>query len=413
MPATLLLLATLAAPAATPPENWPAFRGPRGDGHADAADLPVHWGESDNVKWKTPVHGKAWSSPVVWGERVWLSTATEDGKELSALALDRRTGRVLLDVKVFDVAKPAFCIAYNSYASPTPCVEEGRVYVHYGSAGTACLDAATGKTLWSRRDLPCDHWRGPGSSPLLYRGLLFLTFDGYDHQYVVALDTRTGRTAWKKDRDTDYGTDNGDLKKAYATPAVVEVGGKPQLISPSAGAAIAYDPFTGAEIWRVRSGGMNVAAPPLAGPGRVFLCTGDGGWKLFAMRPDGHGDVSNSHVDWKFNKSVPSRTSPLLVGDLLYTVSEQGLVNCLEARSGTLLWQVRLKGKFCASPLYAGGRIYFFSEDGEGYVAEAGQHWKVLAANRLEEGCMASPAVAGRSLFVRTRHHLYCIEGKD
>jgi outer membrane protein assembly factor BamB len=243
---TLLLLTAL-LPAADRPltHTWPEYRGPHGDGHAVATRLPVRWSEKENIRWKTAIHGKGWSSPVVWGNQIWMTTAPEDGKERFAVCVDRRTGKMLHDIKVFDDPKPAFCIAFNSYASPTPAIEAGRVYVHFGSCGTACLDTATGKTLWSRRDLPCDHWRGPGSSPILYKGLLFILFDGYDRQYVVALDKRTGKTVWKRDRDIDYGTDNGDLKKAYGTPSVINVAGKPQLVSSAAAATLAYDPFTG------------------------------------------------------------------------------------------------------------------------------------------------------------------------
>jgi outer membrane protein assembly factor BamB len=394
-------------------DNWPQFRGPHGAGQSDATGLPIRWSETENIRWKTPIHGKAWSSPVVWGEQVWVTTAREDGKERYGVCVDRRSGKIVHDLLVFTDEKPAFCHAFNSYASPTPAIEEGRVYVHFGSAGTACVDTATGKTLWSRRDFPCDHWRGPGSSPVLFGDLLFLTFDGYDRQYVVALDKRTGSTVWKKDRSTDYGTSNGDWKKAYATPTVIEVAGKPQLVSPGAGGTIAYDPFTGEEIWNVKHGGMNVAQPPLFDGELLYLCTGDGGFRMFALRPDGHGNVTQSHVVWKHIKGVPSRCGPLLVGGLLFFNHEQGVVSCLDAKTGEEVWTDRLKGRFSSSPLYAEGRLYFFSEDGPAYVVEAARAWKLLATNTLVDGFMASPAVTGKSLILRTKTHLYCVEGKN
>jgi outer membrane protein assembly factor BamB len=409
---TLLLAAMLAAPAALAADNWPAFRGPRGDGVTDATGLPVTWSEKENVRWKTPIHGKAWSSPVVWGNQVWVTTATPDGKELSAVAVDRTSGQVLHDVKVFEIEKPAFCIATNSYASSTPCIEEGLVYVHYGSAGTVCLDTATGKTLWSRQDLPCNHWRGPASSPILYRDLLLVHFDGYDLQYVVALDKKTGKTVWKTARSFEYGKLDGDMKKAYGTPEVLDIGGKPVLVSPAAFGTIALDPMTGDEIWKVRHGGMNVASPPLYGNGLLYLCTGDAPTVLLAVRPGGKGDVTDTHIDWKTKRGVPSRSSPLLAGDRLYMVSNDGIVSCLSAKTGEEMWKERLGGKFWASPLYAGGRIYFFSEEGVTAVADVSQGWKLLATNRLDDGFMASPAVAGNSLILRTRSHLYCIEQK-
>jgi outer membrane protein assembly factor BamB len=413
MRATLLLLATaLPAAAAVGADTWPEFRGPTGDGHARATGLPTRWSETENVRWKTAIHDKGWSSPVVWDDQVWMTTATADGKRLFAVAVDRQTGKVIHDVEVFDVDKPEWAPAQNSYASPTPAVEAGRVYVHFGSYGTGCLDTATGKTVWSRRDLPCTHWRGPASSPILYGGLLILTFDGFDFQYVVALDKTTGKTVWKKDRDINYGTDNGDLKKAFGTPTVIDVGGKPELISPAAVATTAYDPLTGQELWKVYHGGMNAAERPVYGEGRVFLTSGDGGLKLIAVRPDGSGDVTRTHIDWKASRGVPNRSSPILVGDQVYMANDRGVVTCLEARTGALAGEQRLAGQFWASPIYADGHLYFANDEGETYVLEPGRACKVLAVNRLDDGCMASPAAGGKSLFLRTKTHLYCLEQK-
>jgi outer membrane protein assembly factor BamB len=402
----------LFAVSATAADIWPQFRGPNGAGRSDAKGLPVQWSEKENVRWKTAIHGKGWSSPVVFGDQIWLTTATPDGKERYGVCVDRNSGKILRDALIFTDEKPQFCHEFNSYASPTPAIEEGRVYLHFGSAGTACVDTTTGKTLWTRRDLPCNHWRGPGSSPILYRDLLYLTFDGYDFQYVAALDKRTGHTVWKKDRSTDYGSNNGDLKKAYSTPTVIDVAGRPELVSPSAAGTIAYDPATGEEIWKIKHGGMNVAQPPLYGDGLLHLCTGDGGFKLFAMRADGRGDLAQSNVVWKHAKNVPSRCGLELVDGLLFFNNEQGVVTCLDAKTGTEIWTERLKGRFSASPLFAEGRLYFFSEDGPAYVVEVNRKWKLLATNPLDAGCMASPAVAGKSLIVRSKTHLYCLKLK-
>jgi outer membrane protein assembly factor BamB len=399
--------------AAAPGDAWPQFRGPHGAGRSDARGLPLHWSETDNVRWKTAIHGKGWSSPVVWGNQVWLATARPDGKELYGMCVDRNSGKVLHDLLLFTDEKPAFCHAFNSYASPTPAIEEGRVYLHFGSAGTACVDTASGKTIWTRRDFPCNHWRGPGSSPVLFQDLLFLTFDGYDHQYVVALDKRTGSTVWRKDRSIPYGTNDGDAKKAYGTPTVIEVAGRPQLVSPSAVGTIAYDPPTGEEIWMVKHGGMNVAQPPIYGDGLLYLCTGDGGFRLYALRPEGRGDLTQTRVEWKHNRNAPSRCGPLLADGLLFFNNEAGVVTCLESKTGKEVWTERLKGRFSASPLLAEGRMYFCSEDGPTYVVEAGRTWKLLATNPLADGFMASPAVAGKSLILRTKTHLYCIEDKN
>ena len=395
-------------------ENWPQFRGPHGAGHADSAKLPITWSEKKNIVWKTPIHDKGWSSPVVWGDQVWLTTAKADGSQLFAVCVDRDKGDIVRDVKLFDVDHPSeLWKNYNSFASPTPAIEEGRVYLHFGTYGTTCLDTKTGKPVWQRRDLHCDHWRGAASSPILFGDSLFLTFDGHDVQYVVALDKRTGETLWKKDRAIDYKTTDGDLKKAFGTPSLLAIDGKPQLVSPSAMATIAYDPKTGDELWKVNHGGMNVTTPPLYGEGKFFLCTGDGGLRLLAVRP-GRGDLTDTHIDWSVKKPlVPSRSSPILVDDLLYMVNEAGIVSCLEAKSGELVWQERLGGKYWASPIHASGRLYFFDEAGAGHVLAAGRQWRKLANNHLDDGCRASPAVSGDALFVRTLTHLYRIEGRE
>lgn len=393
-------------------ENWPQFRGPRGTGHGDAVGLPIEWNETENVRWKTAIHGKGWSSPVVWGNQVWLTTATPEGHEFFAVGVDRDTGKIVHNVKVFTVAKPEFCHPFNSYASPTPVIEAGRVYIHFGTYGTACLDTASGKILWTRQDLHCDHFRGPGSSPILYGDLLFVHFDGVDVQFVVALDKNTGKTVWQKTRAIEY-PDNPDMKKAYGTPLVLEVKGKPQLISPAAAATIAYDPRTGEEIWKVRHGGMNVAQPPQVGDGKVFLCTGAGGLGMLAVRPDGGGDVTASNIVWKFGKKgAPTRGSLLLIDDLIYLVNDIGLAMCLEAKTGQLVWQQRLNGQFTASPVYAGGHIYFCSQEGAIHVLEPGRTAKIVAVNKLADGFMASPAVADNALFLRTTTHLYRIQGR-
>ncbi len=390
-------------------DDWTEYRGPGGTGLAANSNPPVEWSESSHIRWKTAVPGKAWSSPVVLGEQIWLTNADEEGKRLSAVCIDKSTGRVLRDLLVFENEKPQFCYPFNSYASSTPTIEKGRIYAHYGSHGTACLDTQTGKTLWTRRDLPCDHYRGAGSSPVVFENLLLLQFDGFDVQYVIALDKRTGKTVWKRDREIDYQGADGDAKKAYGTPKIIEVDGRIQAVSSGAGATIAYDPRTGDELWRLRHGGMNTAARPLYADGLAYLFTGDGGMKLAAMHPEGRGDVTESGLAWKFDENVPSRTSPLIVDGLLFMVNEKGIATCLDAKTGKKVWTERLLGEFTSSLVSAGGRIYAFDQNGASFVFSAGREFKLLAENRLDDGCMATPAIVGDSLIVRTKTHLYCI----
>jgi outer membrane protein assembly factor BamB len=328
------------------------------------------------------------------------------------VCVDRSTGRIVFDIKLWDVEKPAFCHPVNSYASPTPAVEAGRVFVHFGSYGTACLDATTGQVIWERRDLPCDHYRGPGSSPIIYQDLLILCFDGFDLQYVVALDKRTGQTVWKKDRDCDFHTTDGDNKKAFGTPTIIQIAGRELLVCPGAVWTMAYDPRTGKEVWRVEHGGMNAAAPPQYARGKLFLCTGDGGLKFLALNPEGQGTLSPSHIHWKSVKGAPARSSPLIVGELMYLFSEAGIATCVEVDTGRQVWQERLSGQFYASPVFADGRIYCPNAEGVTFAVLPGREPKLLASNKLDEGCMATPAPVGHELYLRTKTHLYRLEQK-
>ena len=391
---------------------WPQFRGPDGNGQTEAKDLPLQWSETKNITWKTAIHGRGWSSPVVWAGQVWLTTATEDGTEMFAICIDGTTGKVLRDIKLFDVKKPDEIHATNSYASPTPVIDEENVFVHFGSYGTACLSSRTGQVVWKRRDLPCNHWRGPGSSPILFQDMLIVHLDGYDYQYVVALDKKTGATRWKVDRDIDFETDDGDFKKAFCTPTVISVDRQPQLISPAAKAAIAYDPRNGKELWRIRYDNHSATARPIFGHGLVYINSGFSRANLIAVRPTGRGDVTDSHVSWIVDRGIGSKPSSLLIGDLIYTVHDRGTALCLDARTGESVWQERVGKNFSAAPLFGDEKIYFMDETGTSTVLRPGRRPTVLATNRLDDGCMASPAVLGRALLVRTKTHLYRIESR-
>ncbi|HZN64781.1 MAG TPA: PQQ-binding-like beta-propeller repeat protein [Tepidisphaeraceae bacterium] len=403
--------------------NWPQFRGPTAQGITTARGLPVTWSEKQNVTWKTPIHGKAWSSPVVWGGQVWLTTATEKGDRLSAICVDKESGRIVHDLLLFEVSVPQYAHPFNSYASPTPAVEDGRVYVTFGSPGTACLDAATGKKIWERRDFVCNHWRGAGSSPVLYKDLLFLPFDGADYQYIVALNKKTGETVWKVDRSVDFQDldpktgkpqADGDWRKAFSTPRIAQyAGGPPILVSLGSKALYAYEPETGKELWRVECRESHSgSATPVIGKDLVYFNTGHGRPELWAVKPGGSGVVTDSHVAWKVKRNVPTRASVLLHDDLLYLVDDGGIATCLEAASGKEVWRKRIGGNYSASPLYADGRVYFFSEEGKTTAVAPGREAKVLGESQLDAGFMASPAVADDAFFLRTKTHLYRVEGK-
>ncbi|MFN0119880.1 MAG: PQQ-binding-like beta-propeller repeat protein [Blastocatellia bacterium] len=380
--------------------DWPEFRGPTGQGHATERGLPLRWSETQNIRWKTPIPGKGWSSPVIQGDRIWLTTAEEGGKSLRLLLIDRQTGALRRNTEVFRVSAAAATHAKNSHASPTPILDGDRVYVHFGAQGTACL-TQTGEIIWKTK-LDYDNGQhGPGGSPLLIDDLLIISCDGQTAQYVIAIDKMTGKTRWKKYREGG---------QAYTTPLAVPGPAGQQVISPGAFRAVAYEPKTGKELWQVRYGdGFSNVPRPVYGHGLVYICTGFFQPQLLAVRPDGKGDVTRSHIAWSFSRGVPLTPSPLLVGDELYMVSDNGIATCMDARTGAEQWRARLGGNHSASPLYADGRIYFLSEEGESVVIAPGKEYKPLATNHLDGSTLASMAVAEGSIFIRSQTHLYRI----
>lgn len=417
---TILIMSVL--PGAMPAlagDVWPQFRGPQGNGVSDASNLPDTWSDHQNIKWKTDVHGKAWSSPVVWGNQVWVTSATQDGHELYAVCLDRDSGKIMLDSKLFEIANPQYCIPFNSYASPTPCIEEGRVYVTFGSAGTACLDTHTGKMLWQRTDFVCNHYRGAGSSPVLYKNLLIMNFDGSDFQFVVALDKQTGRTVWRTDRDVDYGDlepngkprGEGDFRKAFSTPRIFNIDGHDVLVSLGSKALYGYEPLTGKELWRVEDkSSFSGSDTPIFGDGTIFYGSGHGQSELLAVRASGEGNITDSAIVWRTHKKVPTRSSLLLLDGLIYMTTDAGVVSGIDAKTGAEIWHGRIDGTYSASPTYGDGKIYFCNESGKTTVLAAGREFKVLAENQLADGIMSSPAIAGKALYIRTKTSICRIE---
>src|SRR5689334_20523491 len=350
--------------------DWPQFRGPTGQGISEERGLPLTWSETKNVRWKVAIPGRGWSSPVVQGDRIWLTTATEEGKSLRAIAVDRNTGAILQNVEVFRLKSAKLANGKNSFASPTPVVEGDRDFVRFGAFATACI-TQSGEIVWKTRLEYDNGQHGTGGSPVIYDDLLIVSCDGNDVQFVVALDKATGKVRWKKTRE-GY--------QAYTTPLVVSLPEGDQVISPGAFRAIAYEPRTGKEIWQVRYGeGFSNVPRPVFGHGLVFICTGFQQASLLAVKPDGRGDVTKSKIVWRLDRGVPLTPSPLLVGDELYMVSDNGIATCVDAKTGQELWRARLGGNYSASPIYADGKIYFLSEEGESVVIAPGRELKHLA----------------------------------
>jgi outer membrane protein assembly factor BamB len=399
---------------------WPDYRGPNGDGVSDATGLPVTWSETKNVAWKTPIHGRAWSSPVLSEKRVWLTTATPDGKELYAVTIDRESGKIVRDLKLYDVAEPQFAHAFNTHASPSPLIDGDRVYIEFGSYGTACLREATGEILWSRRDINCNHFRGAGSSAIIWKDLLILSRDGSDAQYLTAVNKMTGETVWKTDRTTDFKdldkngkpARDGDMRKCFSTPIVYQHDGEDRLFSPGAKAGFAYDLRSGKELWTITYVSHSSSSRTIFGHGMLYVNTGFGKPDLLAVRPGGSGDVTKTHIAWKMTRGASKKPAPLLVGDDLVMVEDKGVVSRVNAKTGKLLWQERIGGNHSASPVLVDGRIYFFSEDGKTAVISAGSTFEKLAENKLPDGFMSSPAIGGKAFYLRTKAALYRIEKK-
>jgi outer membrane protein assembly factor BamB len=395
-------------------EDWPEFRGPTSQGHSTTTGLPTHWDRSENVAWSREIPGKGWSSPIVLKKRVYLTTAVPvdapaGPQSLRTICASAETGEILWNVEVFEQPAGAPMHSKNSHASATPVTDGKRLYVHFGPHGTACLSLDAGKILWRNQELKYSPVHGNGGSPVLIDGLVVVSCDGSDQQFVAALDQQSGAIRWRTPRSL-----KPDRGFSFGTPLIIPVAGRKQLISAGSDGVQAFDPADGREIWRVTyPGGYSVVPRPVYGAGLLFVCTGYDAPVLLAIRPEGAaGDVTATHVVWKYNKAVPHNPSPLLVGDSIYLVSDKGVATCLEARTGHEKWHQRLGGNFSASPLYADGKIFAQSEEGDGIVFRAGPEFEELARNPLGERTLASYAVGDGALFIRSERHLARIEAK-
>jgi outer membrane protein assembly factor BamB len=384
----------------------------------------VAWSQTNNLAWQISLPGRGRSSPVVLGDRLWLTLAVEQGVvrkrigpddmqtanhvALEALCLDSKTGKLLWRSNLFEVDNPDPVHWLNSWATPTPVVEKDRLYCDFGTFGTACLDPKSGKVLWKTR-LALDHQVGPGSSPVLYKNLLVLVRDGRDAQYVAALAKQTGTQVWRTERPPLDAT-SPNAKKSFVTPLLVNAGNRTQLLAPGPHWLVSYDPATGQEFWRARHGvGFSIGSCPVFGAGTVFFSTGCMKPQLLAVRTDGAGDVTATHVAWKSSRQVPIMSSPVLRGSELYWISDDGMATCTEAGTGEVLWQERLNQQHLASPLLAEGRLYFFGKEGKCTVVKAGRQFEKLAENFLEGTVVATPALVDGTIFLRTDTHLYRI----
>lgn len=395
-------------PALAGETEWPQFRGATGQGISAAVRVPVEWSATTHVAWKVEVAGRGWSSPVLAGGRLYLTSAVGDGDTtLHALCLDAADGRVLWDTEVFhpDAASVAAMHKKNSPASGSPIVTADRLYVHFGHMGTAALDLA-GKVVWRQTELKYPPVHGTGGSPVLVGDALVFSCDGAKDPFVVALDATTGAVRWKTARHTP-------AKKpfSFCTPLAIEVAGATQLVIPGSGFVGGYDVKDGRELWRVTYGeGYSVVPRPVFAHGLLFVSSSYDTPVLLAIKPEGAtGDATATQVAWSTRKGAPHSASPLVLGDELYFVSDAGIATCADARTGAVHWSERLGGGFSASPFAAEGRVYFQNEAGVGYVVQAGKTYQLLATNDLGEATLASAAVADGALYLRSARHLWKI----
>lgn len=436
--ARLFLTLLLSSPALLEADSWPQFRGPSGDGVSEARNVPVEFGETTNLTWKTNLPGRGYSSPVFDGESLWLTTAieilpdeeeriqllTQAGEEerkfkqkqvarnieLALLQVHYETGQLLKQFKLTDIDKPDPIHKFNSYASPTPVLCRGLIIAHFGTFGTFCLDRATGKEVW-RREIKLDHSVGPGSSPFIYRDLVILICDGTDRQFVTALDVSDGKTVWTTERP-EMRAESGDQKKAYNTPILItDPNGREQLICMGSQWMISYVPATGEEIWRLDHGsGFSVVPRPVYSSieDLLFFSTGFGKPVLMAVHADGNGDITGSDkIAWSESKRIPAKPSPLLFEENLYTISDGGITTCFRASDGRIVWNGRIDGNYSASPIYADGRIYVASEEGKVTVFSTGAEYEELASNQIDGSIMASPVPLNEALVIRSERSIY------
>lgn len=411
-----LVAILLASPLTLHAENWPGFRGPTRQGISSETNLPTKWSATENVAWKAEIPGTGWSSPIVWGDQVFLTTATDEGKTLRLLCLDRRTGKTLWDKAVCQ-QKLTRKEGKNSYATPTPVTDGQRVYVVSFNGGIFAV-TMDGSIAWANRDVAYSSRHGLGVSPILYQDMVVVPFDGsssgpdeyvgwqkpWDQAVILAVDKNTGKTRWKGTR--------GLSRIAHITPTILRVEGKDQLISAAGDVIQGFDLSTGERIWSATSRGEGVVPSVVIGDGLVYTASGFGKPAIRAVRPGGKGDVTATQIAWEQSKAVPTMSSFLYVKPYLYTINEQGIALCLQGDTGKIVWQERIGGNHCASPIFADGKIYFLSEEGETTIIEAGPKFKVVTKNNLQEKCQASCAVSQGQIFLRTEKNLYCLGKK-
>ena len=394
-------------------ENWARFRGPNGQGISRETDLPIRWSPTENIAWKTRVPGDSWSSPIVWDQHIFLTTATEEGVSCRVICMDRKTGEIEWNKEVHRQV-PGDMRRENSHASPTPVTDGKRVYAVF-SDGTVVAVDFSGDSVWKNSEIRFHSLHGLGASPVLVNDELVMPFDGtsredkrvgwkipWQNAVLLSLDANTGKERWRGTR--------GESRVGHVTPILVDDGA--QVVSAAGDRVQGFDAQTGKRIWSIYSQGEGVTPSPVLGEGLIFASSGFEAPTTRAIRLGGKGDITDSHIAWEQKKGVPALASPLYVAPYLYTISRDNILHCIEASSGEIVWLRRLRGVHYPSPVFADGRIYVLSEEGVTLVLRPGPEYDEVAQNRLDETCRASMAVSQEHFYIRTSEHLYSIGPK-
>jgi len=400
--------------------NWTHFRGSSLNGISEEINPPVRWNDSLNIAWKIRTEGRGWSSPVIYGNQVWITSASDDGKQMYGYCIDFKTGREVFKIKVLEPPDILSKHDMNTYATPTPCIEEGFVYLHFGTYGTICLRTDNGREVWRRTDLNCDHVQGPGSSPIIYKEMLILHIEGTDVQFIVALDKTTGETIWKTDRPKElYDRLSTIGKKAYITPIVINVNGRDLLISPGSAVCIAYDILTGEEVWRVVQGEDSTIIMPLEADGIVYFYSGfvtsqgsEEYSEIIAVDPTGSDDVTATKVLWRLKLPILQLSTPVVKDGLIYNIDSRSNLSCIESGTGNVVYTQRLRKKYNASLITAGGYVYLTSMDGETTIIREGRTFEIAGKNKITGEVFATPAILRNSVIIRTSDHLLKVAEK-
>ena len=393
-------------------QDWNEFRGLNGSGRSDFKNIPTEWSDdSANIVWKTLLPGLGWSSPVISKNEIWLTTADESSGKLSVLRIELSSGKLLDSVLVFE-KKLGNIHKKNSHASPSAIVDGDFVFVHFGEHGTACLKL-DGEIVW-KKEFQYGHFHGPGGSPIVYKDKIIISCDGGDKQFLVALNKKTGDEIWRTQKKHIHPArfSGGKMKAiSFSTPSLRTVNGNTEIICPGADHIAGFDPESGKENWWAGYDGYSVVPRPVFYEDMVFYASSYNSPVLYGLKLGGVGEITDRIV-WETKKGAPHNPTPIVVGEEIYVVSDRGVAQCMDAKTGQVHWQKRLGKAYSASPIFVDGHIYFQDEFGGTIVLKPGKEFKQIAKNQVSGRTLATPVPIDGGLLLRTDKYLMRLDGK-